>query len=97
LTKDIEPTDNVKAFRPKVFTSAENLTNSSPEELLNQGLEVFEDEMGQNPKGFFSVIFDKKGDPKIIWAGDIDMITALGALRMAEYELFATAQDDVLI
>lgn len=81
--------NNVKTFSPKKKSKVPKEPEGvSAEELMEQGLEIFAQELSEDAKGFFSIVFDKDNNPKIIWAGDIDMISALGSLEMAKNELY---------
>lgn len=87
--------NNVKTFAPKKKLKAKEPEGISTEELMEQGLEIFAQELSDDAKGFFSIVFDKENNPKIIWAGDIDMISALGSLEMAKNELYNNVFIDI--
>ena len=79
--------DNVKSFikKPKLIAK----DTSENDDLIKQGLELFISEMSKDAKGFLSIVFDKDDHPSTIWAGDIDLLTALGAIEMSKQELIS--------
>ena len=83
---------NVRTFAPRKKATATAGAASEPEatteELMEKGLEIFAQELSEDAKGFFALIFDSQNTPRIVWAGDIDMITAIGSLEMAKNELY---------
>jgi hypothetical protein len=60
------------------------------EGFILKGLDAFKESLGTNPQGFVTIVFGQDGEPSIIWAGDIDVIKSLGALKVAEHELLKT-------
>ena len=79
-------TANVRSFAPKKKAAAPDAATTK--ELLEKGLEIFAQELAEDAKGFFSLIFDKDNNPRIISAGEIDIVAALGSLEMAKNELY---------
>jgi hypothetical protein len=82
-----QKTDNVSAFVPKKGTKG--VKEPTSEELKQKGLETFLEIVNNKSVGFFAIVFDENNDPKIIWAGDIELINALGSLEMAKNELYS--------
>lgn len=97
LALDVVPENN----NVRVFTVIKNdgETEQAAEEAeyeqkvndaLTLGLETFLAETQQNCKGFLAVVFDGEKNHRIIWAGEVDMISSLGSLEVAKHELFRT-------
>lgn len=86
------PKSNVHAFtvhaNPKNLDKS--LENATPTEMMDIGLTTFTEELKKNAKGFLAIIFDEDGNQRIIWAGEVDMVTSVGALEIAKNELFKT-------
>ena len=94
LDFDLATHSNVRVFEPnkgKKSATAEPEAQESSEELLEKGLEIFAQELSGDARGFFAMIFDAENNPKILWAGNIDMIMALGSLELAKNELYNVA------
>jgi hypothetical protein len=70
---------------------------SEADELFNKGIEVF-NESTQDATGFLAVTITEEGTPQIVWAGDVDTITTLGAIEVAKQifieKIFYDGQDD---
>lgn len=84
-------TSNVKSFTPKSKTPSGEPTT---EDYLIQGVEAFTMEIGDDAKGFIAIVFDLDNNPRVICAGDIDIVTTLGALEVAKNELLKTVSSD---
>jgi hypothetical protein len=61
---------------------------------LKEAAGVLQSALEENATGFICLVFAKNDDPKIIWAGDLDLINAVGTLEMAKCTLL---QDSGLI
>ena len=62
-------------------------------DCLLSGLDTFSTLIKQGASGFFALVFDEKGaNPQIIWAGDIDPISSIGALEFAKSEFIKNLQ-----
>ncbi len=80
---------NVKAFTSKKGKAKQMSPDDiTREEVLEHGLETFAKELASGGRGFFALIFNEDGYPSIIWAGDMDLMTSVGALEIAKNELF---------
>ena len=85
--------NNVKAFTPRRKTKEpEGITH---DELMSEGLHFFAEQLSNNAKGFFAVVFDKDFQPQIVWTGEIELIPALGALELAKNEILNNIFTDI--
>ena len=85
-------TSNVKSFTPKGKQPSGEPTT---EDYLIQGVEAFTMEIGDDAKGFIAIVFDLENNPRVICAGDIDIVTTLGALEVAKNELLKSVSGDL--
>jgi len=56
---------------------------SETDELINRGVESFNDSL-QDSSGFLAITINEEGTPSIVWAGNVDTITTLGAIEIAK-------------
>ncbi len=75
----------LQIVKTKETTEEERLAQIN--EYLMKGLKSFQEELGDGAQGFISIVFDKENQPRIIWAGDFEMLLALGAMDFAKNEL----------
>ncbi len=94
-----ESNSNIRVFSPKQKSTMPKKSDKEDpkvtEELMEKGLEIFAQELSDDAKGFFALIFDTDNNPRIVWGGSIDMIAALGSLEMAKQELYNNIFIDV--
>ena len=85
-------------YRPK-DVDVEKLSES--DELVNYGVEVFNEHI-QDAEGFLAILINEEGTPAIVWAGDVDTISVLGSLKIAEQifvdkTLYGTGEEDEIL
>lgn len=73
-----------------VVKNAKGLNNPTDAELLTSGLKLLEDEIASdNIKGFLTIAFDLNNEPRIVWAGEIEMLSVLGSIEVAKVTLMS--------
>lgn len=86
--------NNVRAFKPKTSRSTSS-GEATHEDLMIEGIHFFSEQLADDAKGFFAIVFDKSFQPQTIWVGEIELIPALGALELAKNEILNNIFMDV--
>jgi len=53
------------------------------DEYFNKGIEKF-NECIDDASGFLAISFDDAGSPTVIWAGDVDTLSAIGSFEVVK-------------
>lgn len=85
LEEDEHPSNTISFATRKKFQQ-DTGSNQSNQDLLNQGVDAFGAEIAEQAKGFVAIIFDKDNNPRIISAGEFDLMYTLGALEVLKNE-----------
>ncbi len=70
--------------------SQEKSKEYSSDELVQEGMTIFSEQIKAGAKGFISVIFDKEDNPVVVTVGDIDPFKMIGALDFCKTEITNT-------
>jgi len=89
----LEENSNVKIFAAKKKPA--HVEDYSQEDFIQRSIETFTEEIAKDSKGFLAIMFDVDNSPRIICAGDIDIIATLGALEVTKHELFKGLESEI--
>lgn len=83
FSKYAEEKEIERLLKENIEFSEEDFPEKTPEQYLAEGVAAFGESV-QDCSAFLAVTIDAEGTPQLIWAGDINPFTAIGALEISK-------------
>ena len=77
-------------IKKKAIEKSKEPVENSNEDMIEDGVDVFNEALALGAQGFISIVFDEDAQPFVVVAGDIDPFRTVGVLELCKMELMST-------